>query len=440
MRSLQLRLNTGLLLSLLGMFIILWVIVSSAIRHVAQDYIATRLSHDSETIISHITFTNEDEIQIDASHTDSIYQRPFSGHYYQIHYDKKIIYSRSLWDTRFQVPLQSSGESRRVMLEGPQQQPLLAVISGYTKQDKAITIVVAEDLSRIEADLKDFQTRFGLTALVLALLLGLLNIFMIRSGLHPLKRIRDEVRDLESGERHQLSNVVPKEISPLVSEINHLLQVLTTRLKRSRHSLGDLAHALKKPLTILRQLERETPLTENPELQQQLASQINSMQQTIDHVLRRARLAGEGYTGVLFNVNNDLPELIDVLKKMYRDKALIFNNDIDEKENIFGDREDMLELLGNVLDNACKWATQNIKLSIIKNDTLNIIIEDDGVGIDENRINELSQRGKRLDESVEGHGIGLSIVHDIVTQYNGTISYGRSVTLGGLQVTVSLPK
>lgn len=439
MRSLQLRLSSSLLLSLLGIFIILWLIVSSAIRHVAQDYIATRLSHDSETLLSHITFTKAGEIQIDSSRIDSIYQRPFSGHYYQIHYDKKIIYSRSLWDTRFQLSLPLSSENQRLMLQGPQQQPLLAVSSGYSKQGKAINIVVAEDLSRIEAEVKDFQTRFGLTALTLALLLGLVNIIMIRSGLQPLKRIRDEVRDLESGERQQLSNVVPKEISPLVSEINRLLQVLSTRLKRSRHALGDLAHALKKPLTILRQLEREKLLAENPELQQQLASQISSMQQTIDHVLRRARLAGEGYAGVLFNVNKDLPALIDVLKKMYRDKDLMFETDIDARANVFADRDDMLELLGNLLDNACKWATQNIKLTINKTDTLNIIIEDDGLGIDESHINELSQRGKRLDESVEGHGIGLSIAHDMVAQYKGTITYHRSVKLGGLQVTVSLP-
>ncbi|MDH5395468.1 MAG: ATP-binding protein, partial [Gammaproteobacteria bacterium] len=225
MRSLQLRLASGLLLSLSVMFIILWLIISGAIRNLAQDYVAARLIHDSETLVSQIAFTANGDIHIDSSRIDSIYQRPFSGHYYQVHGDKKIIYSRSLWDKRLQVPLQSSGENKRFILEGPQQQPLLVVANGYTKQGKNITIVVAEDLSAIETDLKKFQARFGIAATLLAVLLGILNVIMVRSGLYPLKRIRDEVHALEYGERQQLSDIVPKEISPLVNEINHLLRV-----------------------------------------------------------------------------------------------------------------------------------------------------------------------------------------------------------------------
>ncbi|MDH5395547.1 MAG: ATP-binding protein, partial [Gammaproteobacteria bacterium] len=203
--------------------------------------------------------------------------------------------------------------------------------------------------------------------------------------------------------------------------------------------LGDLAHALKKPLTVLRQFERETVLKDNPDLQKNLATQINSMQKIIDHVLKRARLAGESHAGILFNLKNDFPELIDVLKKMYHNKNIQFEIDVDENVIVPAEREDMLELLGNLLDNACKWSERLIKISIYDNQMLMIIVEDDGRGIEQERINELTQRGKRLDESIEGHGIGLSIVQDIVSQYHGNIVYQRSESLGGLQVAVSLP-
>lgn len=439
MRSLQSRLGLGLLLSLLVVFLILWLIVSSAIRNVAQDYIATRLEHDSETLLAILNFDADGAPVIDTARIDAIYQRPFSGHYYQINQAAAELRSRSLWDDRLAVPAQASGESSRLRIKGPQDQPLLVVANGYTKQAKALTIVVAEDLSAVEADIEAFQLRFGITALLMLLLLGLANVIMVRRGLRPLKQLRDEVRDLEHGQRQELSHAVPNEVAPLVSEINHLLQMLNTRLRRSRHALGDLAHAIKKPLTVLRQLEREPIVVAEPELQKTLTRQVDAMQQQIEHVLRRARLAGEGHAGTLFDASADLPVLLDALQKMYRHKDLHIDTDIQAGESILADREDILELLGNLLDNACKWAQQQVRFELHHAASWEVTIEDDGPGIDAVRISELSQRGKRLDESVEGHGLGLAIVRDIVEQYHGSIEFSHSLALGGLKVEVTLP-
>ena len=239
MRSLQARLGLGLLLSLVLVFLILWLIVSTAIRSVAQDYIATRLVHDSETILSNISFQPDGAAVIDTARIDAIYQRPFSGHYYQVSHASALIRSRSLWDDELTVPVQTSGMSTRLQMKGPQQQPLLVVANGYTKQDQVITIVVAEDLSPVEADIAAFQLRFGITAVAMLVLLAIANVIMIRKGLKPLMQLQAEVRELEHGQRQALSNSVPREVAPLVSEINRLLQVLNTRLRRSRHALGD---------------------------------------------------------------------------------------------------------------------------------------------------------------------------------------------------------
>jgi len=436
MPSLQFRLGSGLLISLLVVFLVLWLIVSSAIRDVAQDYIATRLLHDSETLLSTLTFSTEGAPELDGTRIDTIYKRPFSGHYYQVMHKQGSLRSRSLWDDNLPVPMQASGVTTRLHLPGPQQQPLLVLASGYTKQDQPITIVVAEDLSAVEADVQAFQYRFGITAAVMLILLGIANIIMVRTGLLPLKRVRDEVRDLEHGQRQQLSMNTPAEIAPVVNEVNHLLQILQIRLQRSRHALGDLAHALKKPLTVLHQIQHGNTLANHTDIQQELAAQTDAMQKIIDHVLRRARLAGDTHAGTRFDITRDLSALIDAVQKMYRDKPVQIDCEAEPGIVIAADREDMLELLGNLLDNACKWARRHIRLSIDKDTQLVVRIEDDGPGIDSERMHELSQRGKRLDESVEGHGLGLAIVQDIVEQYRGKMTFSHSKTLGGLQVVV----
>lgn len=440
MWSLQARLASGLLLSLLAIFLVLWLVVSGAIRNVAQDYIASRLGHDSETLLANLNFSPDGTPLLDVSRMDSIYQRPFSGHYYQVINGDKVLRSRSLWDDTLKVTLQANGVTNRVHLQGPQHQPLLAVVSGYQKQGQSFTMVIAEDLTSVESNIRGFQYRFGIITVCILFLMGAAIVIMVRRGLSPLKRLQQEVRELEHGQRQQLSKVVPTEVSPLVGEVNHLLEILNTRLLRSRHALGDLAHALKKPLTLLRHMENEDSVVAQPQLRQELATQVSAMQQTIDHVLRRARLAGEGHAGTVFDVDQDLPLLTDTLQKMYRDKGIQIYTDVTPGLHISVDREDMLELLGNLLDNACKWARQQVHLSIQDGEALILTIEDDGPGIDAKQIADLSQRGKRLDESVEGHGLGLAIVQDIAEQYRGSITYSRSASLGGLQVTVTLPR
>ena len=263
---------------------------------------------------------------------------------------------------------------------------------------------------------------------------------MVRSGLRPLKDVRDEVRALEQGELRKLSTAVPLEIAPLVAEINRLLQMLNSRLQRSRNALGDLAHELKKPLTVLRQLEQESAIISHPETQRALESQTRIMQQIVDRQLKRARLAGEGPVSTYFDIAKDVPALIDALQSIYREKNLHIETLLPKPSTSFIDREDMLELLGNLLDNACKWAQRQGRLTINTDNDTEGLVEDDGPGVNDDALSQLSQRGKRLDESVEGHGLGLAIARDIVSHYNGTLEFGRSDLLGGFYVRIQLPQ
>jgi signal transduction histidine kinase len=228
-------------------------------------------------------------------------------------------------------------------------------------------------------------------------------------------------------------------VSPLVDEINHLLEVLDKRLKRSRNALGDLAHSLKKPLTALQQLGHEKTLSNDPELQQAIMLQLESIQRLIRRILQRARLAGEGPVGSHFQPEQDISPLLNMLRSMYHHKALDIESHIEPGIHIAADREDMLELIGNLLDNACKWARHRVRFSIQQDHGIKISVEDDGLGVSEDQLSRLTQRGQRLDEQTEGHGLGLSISRDIVDSLDGKLQLQRSEQMGGLLVTIQLP-
>ncbi len=440
MNSLKLRLGTGILLSISVIFILLWLAGSYSIRVLIEEQMSTRLTHDSESLLSRLQFIDAAQIRIDSADIDSIYHQAFSGHYFVIRSGTSIIRSRSLWDQDLQLPSPLAAGSRQLRLIGPQQQTLLVVQHVYQKQGKPIDILVAEDLSSIEKQIKHFRNWFGLVALVVLLLLVLVQVFIVRISLIPLQRTRQQIAELEAGQRTQLDSHVPTELQPLVGEVNHLLSRIGQRLQRSRNAVGDLAHALKKPLTVLTQLSQDDRLRQNGDIKEQLDYHTSEIKRSIDHVLKRARLAGEGPAIAQFSLQRDLPPLLDTLRSMYPDKVIVPTLTLHDHDLVPFDREDMMELLGNILDNACKWAQHQVNLSLDINTALQIVVEDDGPGIGSEDLNRLTARGTRLDENIQGHGLGLSIVRDIIQQYAGNISFTNVHEYNnGLCVEISLP-
>jgi len=170
-----------------------------------------------------------------------------------------------------------------------------------------------------------------------------------------------------------------------------------------------------------------------------VAVQVQDIQQLTDRILKRARLAGNMQAGTLFNFNCDLPILIKTIQMMYPHKKIDININIPKTIDKLFDREDMLELLGNILDNAYKWANTGIHISIYKKGFINIIIEDDGPGSESLMLDQLANRGVRLDETTSGHGFGLAIASDIISGYEGELIFNRSEILGGFKVEIKLP-
>ncbi len=438
MRSLQARLSIGLIISLLLVILLSWIALSNTIRYVAEDYILSRLQHDNEVLLAALDFGAEKKPTLVIDRINTEYQRAFSGHYYLINSDAVQLRSRSLWDFNLSIPDLTAGQSQELRLAGPQQQQLIVYVSGYIKQGENVTIAVAEDLSRIEADILVFQQRFTITAVIALLFLVGIQLLIVRSALQPLKTIRKEIHSLEHGELNQLSQSVPAEISPLVLEVNHLLKVLDRRLLRSRNALGNLAHALKRPLTVLQQLRCSDSVDDNAVTEKTLITHTQEMQQLLDRELRRARIAGEGPSGSQFIIANEITPLIDTLHHLHHQKNISIEINIPDNLALPLDRQDGLELLGVLLDNACKWANNKVRLTIRANHTITIKIEDDGPGVSDAVITQLTQRGKRMDETVTGYGLGLSIAQDIIEQYHGSLEMGRSEMLGGFCVNVTL--
>ena len=439
MRSLQARLGVGLIVTVLVLFVAQWMVVSVSLRKLTEEYFASRLTHDMEGLLAGIVFDADNHPVVAVDRTDPIYKRPFSGHYYQVMSDGYIVRSRSLLDHSLEAASVAAGEYTLTRVQGPEGQPLIMLAAGYKKRGRLLTIAVAEDYSPIEGEFVAFQWRYVL--ITSAVLVGLiaLQMWVMRRGLRPLDQVRADVRRLEKGEIQELRRDVPTEVVPLVAEINRLIAILGERLERSRNALGNLAHALKTPLTALDQLLNSEELKSHPQLHAQLRGQSEIIGSFIQRELKRARLAGAATPGRRFDLSRELPSLTAALEQIYRDKHIQVEKIIPPGLAYPAEREDMLELFGNLLDNACKWATGKVLFAVSPGPGLSFTIEDDGPGAPDEQLVQLSERGVRLDESVGGYGLGLSIAREIVNHYRGEMKFDRSPRFGGFRVSVRLP-
>jgi signal transduction histidine kinase len=225
----------------------------------------------------------------------------------------------------------------------------------------------------------------------------------------------------------------------LVQELNHQLEAIKKRLARSRNATGNLAHALKAPLTLITQLANSEELQQFPHLKAKLLQHTAAIQQSIERELKRARVAGSHVAGRRTLLGPEINNLVKTLSAMYREKDLAINLKVPEDAVCTIDRQDMLEVLGNVLDNACKWAERDVAITVEQNGHTTIAIEDDGPG-DPDDMEKLVHRGTRADEQVAGHGLGLSIVAEIINDYGGKLEFTNSTALGGLRVAIDIPK
>ncbi len=434
--SIQRRLGLGLgvVLVVVGLVLAqtgLWLFDQGLRR-----YLAEGLQDEAESLLVGI-MRGPAGLQLDDQRVDAVYERLFSGRYFVIRFDDVTWRSRSLWDRELELP-EHKGLVRDLE-KGPEGQRLLVYRGDYKRYGKQLRIVVAQDYTPVLKRFKRLRN-VGLGAGAAALLLILVfQGFTVRRALRPLERVRQQIAQLQEGQRSQLDRQVPQELEPLVEQVNHLLQHTEDTLRRSRNALGNLGHALKTPLAVLISLADRDEVREHPELRRVLQEQLEQIDQRLARELGRARLVGEALPGAHFDCDAELPSLCEMLRLIHGEHLNIEWQATPGLRLPF-DREDLLEMLGNLLDNACKWADARVRLAVEKGaETYRLSVDDDGPGIAEDQRASVLERGTRLDEQVAGHGLGLGIARDIAAACGGGLKL-ESSALGGLRVVVELPR
>jgi two-component system sensor histidine kinase PhoQ len=304
-----------------------------------------------------------------------------------------------------------------------------------------LTLHIAEDAGLLESQRDVFrQSLFeylgGFSVLLLVLLLATL-----RWSLRPLRRVVDDLARVERGERDRLSADYPHELAGLAANLNEFIDSERKHLQRYRNTLGDLAHSLKTPLAVIRN-ELESGAS-GEAMRWTVLEQTGRMDQIVAYQLSRAATSGHTTFAAPIPLQAPAEEVVASLEKVYAAKSVLCEFDIDPKARFYGEEGDLLELLGNLLENAFKWARGRVLLTARaqpakagRRAALELAIEDDGPGIRSDQVERLLQRGVRGDERVQGHGIGLAIVQDLLRAYRGSLDVSSSAALGGAKFTL----
>ncbi|WP_297516224.1 ATP-binding protein [uncultured Caulobacter sp.] len=389
--------------------------------------------------------------------TDIRATRAYSGRYWVI-LDKQadgamrpVERSRSLFDSDLMLSSDqidrldaAPGKTQYFNMRGPQDKPLraAAVLARLPAYPDPVVFLAAEDRSPIDADADRFG---GITAIALLILGGGLVlgvVVQVRFGLTPLFRLRREVASVRRGKAERLEGEYPEELAPLAGELNALLAHNQEVVERQRTHVGNLAHALKTPLSVML-----TEASQQPgQLAEVVARQAQTMREQVDHHLRRARAAARSQTsGERTPVEPILDELAVTLERIFQDKADGRGIEIDWRcpdDLCFqGEKQDFMELAGNVMENAGKWCRGKVRAEAAPTGEarMRLVVDDDGPGLPPEARAQALKRGQRLDENAPGSGLGLSIVDELARAYGGSVALGES-PLGGLRVTLDLPR
>ncbi|MGD9851101.1 MAG: ATP-binding protein [Nitrospirales bacterium] len=368
------------------------------------------------------------------------FHRPLSGWYWQILENGTLrARSRSLWQHTLSVtdPGIGTGLQYQILVD-PVGMALRGLVENVTlpESDALFTFVVAGPVSNIDQDVHEFSTMLLITLTALGVGLVGAVFFQIRIGLRPLSRLQQALSDTRSGKTARLPESFPGEVQPVVSELNALLDHNAAVLERARTQTANLAHSLKNPLMVLTNEARAI----NDEQGHLMEEQLENMTHSIHRYLSKARMAGASrLPGTRTVVGTIAEDLRFSLEYLYKDKNLDIQLVGLDEIYFQGDEQDLQEMLGNVLDNACKWAKTVVQVCGERaGDKWRVVVEDDGPGIPKGQEAVVIQRGRRLDEAISGSGLGLDIVSDIAVLYGGSLSLDRS-SLGGVRATLEWP-
>lgn len=361
---------------------------------------------------------------------DPRFERPYGGLYWQIvdeHGDAQR--SRSLWDYVLQLPAAEGeiGKPQRYALPGPQGKMLHAyerrIVFPATSGDRTLRIVVAVDQHELDNARDEFVEDIAPALSVLALILVAAAWVQVNVGLKPLEAVRQGVAAIRTRRARRLERDFPDEIMPLVAEVNELLDVQDQTVERARMRAADLAHGLKTPLTILAHDAEKLRRKGEAEMAGEIEGLVKAMQRHVDHELARVRVAANSRRQAAgADLVKVLNGIVSAIKRSPQGEKCSWDVDVAELPPVAIDANDLAELLGNLVDNAAKWAASEVQIAASQDGAMALVtVADDGPGVPPEALAELGKRGVRLDERVAGTGLGLAIVRELIEAYGGSL-------------------
>ncbi len=438
--SLSLRL---LLLACLAFLIALSAtafVLNSLFHNFFEERIFAELDRDLIQLTANLSIDENDEIHVKPL-LDPRFDLPFSGLYWMAEETgEQANVSRSLWGISYEFDANPVA-GQRTRVDSVSSQGVDILITGWTiligeqENQRAITLSVAANESEVLEAAAKFRSSFIRWLVLMFVALIIAAWVQVRLGLVPLEQLRRKVEQVRAGNESKLEGPFPREVQPLANEVNELLDLHNESLRFARERASDLAHGLKTPLTVMLTISRDLRADNQPERADEIETQVASMRHYVERELARVR------TKIPSDKRNPaapvVEKMVSTIRRFPSDTPLEWQVDLPEGLATPFDTHDLSELLGNLLDNARKWAATKVKISgvISPDGSTSITVEDDGQGVPEEDLPTILGRGERLDPSVQGTGLGLAICADMAESYGAELSLSRSV-LGGLSATI----
>jgi signal transduction histidine kinase len=454
--SLRIRLLAGTLFWIAGTILVAgWGLGTLFRQHVQAQFHAELRTH-LDQLTAHITLDTQGRAQLAIPLSDPRFGRPYSGYYWQVEEVGQgatpvvapLLRSRSLWDVALVAPVDTlaAGDIHVHPVPGPQGKRLellersVRIDDGPDGKPHTLRLLVAADADLMDEPVRRFNGALWLALGVLGAGLVLAAVVQVSVGLSPLRALRNALAQVRKGETPRLDGDFPVEVMPLVEEFNTVLAHNAAVVERARTHAGNLAHALKTPLSVLANAAQAKNV-QDPELARLVVEQIGVARRQVDYHLARAQAAAAtrvpGAKTVLLPV---VEGLVRVMQRIHAQRDIAITVQPWSPALAFrGEAQDLQEMLGNLLDNACKWAAHRVEIGAqTDGGMLTLTLDDDGPGLDTPQREAVMRRGVRADEQVPGSGLGLAIVVDLARLYGGRVELLDS-PLGGLRAALTLP-
>ncbi len=448
-RSLARRLVLASLFAALVLLVIAGVLLFLMFRATLERQFDARLESLMNGLLANVEQQADGSVYVSRRLSDPLFQLPASGWYWQItpleREGAPALASRSLLEKRFDIHRfdnmkRLSDGSVRLTMTGPHGKLVRVVEQRLSLFGDAnrYSVLVAGDAGRIREELNAFARAIVLMFGLFGISLALAVFLQVRFGLRPLKVLHDEIADVRDGRRDTLTGDFPLEIRPVVQELNQLIRANREVVERARTQVGNLAHALKTPLAVL--INEAGSEGDNRELARIVLEQTAHMRDQVELYLDRARRAAlAGTLGATTPVRETLMPILNALERIYHERSMRVDVKCPDDIVFRGERQDLEEMLGNLLDNAFKYGNSAICVECaLKDGQLVIVVEDDGPGLSAKEREQALRRGQRLDERRPGSGLGLAIVRELAQMYRGDLKLGRAQA-GGLRAELHLP-